>query len=120
MTNQLALAQTLALARPDTQAGGYGGRYGGVLGRAITGALEEMYENYGAQPPTGNFRQAYQDVYSDYLGNIGTALRQGQPTQSFRDFLETDPWTKRYGQLPQYERGVTRSYTDPRTRFIFY
>ena len=75
----------------------------------------------GASPRRGRyFRQAYQDVYSDYLGNIGTALRQGQPTQSFRDFLETDPWTKRYGQLPQYERGVTRSYTDPRTRFIFY
>lgn len=59
MTNQLALAQTLALARPDTQAGGYGGMYGGVLGRAITGALEEMYENYVAQTPTGNFLDWY-------------------------------------------------------------
>ena len=59
MPNQLALAQTLALARPDTQAGGYGGMYGGVLGRAITGALEEMYENYVAQTPTGNFLDWY-------------------------------------------------------------
>jgi hypothetical protein len=75
----------------------------------------------GRSPRRGRyFQQAYQDVYSDYLGAIGTAYRGGQEPATFQQFLETDPWTRRYGQLPQYERGVTRTYTDPRTRFIFY
>jgi hypothetical protein len=75
----------------------------------------------GASPRRGRyFQQAYGDVYGQYLGELGTALRGGQEPASFQQFLETDPWTKRYGQLPQYERGVTKTYTDPRTRFIFY
>lgn len=79
---------------------------------------------FGAGSPRRGryFQQAYQDVYSDYLGMLGTSLRGGQEQEpaTFQGFLETDPWTRRYGQLPQYERGVTRTYTDPRTRFIFY
>ncbi len=79
---------------------------------------------FGGQSPRQGryFQQAYQDVYSDYLGQLGSALRSGQEQEprSFQEFLETDPWTARYGRLPQYERGVTRAYTDPRTRFIFY
>jgi hypothetical protein len=77
---------------------------------------------FGAQSPRQQryFQQSYQDVYGDYLGNIGRSLRAGQEPSTFMDFLETDPWTKRYGQLPQFERGMTRSYSDPRTRFIFY
>ena len=66
------------------------------------------------------FQQAYQDVYSDYLGEIGTALRQGEAPTTFDQFLQTDPWTRRYSRLPQYERGVTKTYSDPRTRFIYY
>ena len=66
------------------------------------------------------FQQADQDVYSDYLGNVGTSIRAGEEPTTFSQYLETDPWSKRYGQLPQYERGVTRTYSDPRTRFIFY
>ena len=78
--------------------------------------------SFGGQSPRQGryFQQSYQDVYSDYLGNIGRSLREGQKPSTFMDFLETDPWTKRYGQLPQFERGVTKSYSDPRTRFIFY
>lgn len=66
------------------------------------------------------FQQAYQDIYSDYLGELGTALRAGEAGPSFDQFLQTDPWTRRYSRLPQYERGVTRTYSDPRTRFIYY
>ena len=80
-------------------------------------------QQFAAQSPRQGryFQQAYQDVYNQYLGNIGTALRAGQEPASFRQFLESeDPWTARYGRLPQYERGVTKTYTDPRTRFIFY
>ena len=75
----------------------------------------------GGSPRKGRyFQQAYQDVYSQYLGEIGAATREGRAPSTFDQFLETDPWTKRYGQLPQYERGGTKTYTDPRTRFIFY
>jgi hypothetical protein len=66
------------------------------------------------------FQQAYQDVYSDYLGQWGGALRAGEAPGSFYQFLQTDPWTRRYSRLPQYERGVTKTYSDPRTRFIYY
>jgi hypothetical protein len=66
------------------------------------------------------FQQAYQDVYSDYLGNIGTAMRQGQAPTSFMDYMETaDPWTARYSSLPQVSRGTTGMYTNPRTRFLY-
>jgi len=77
---------------------------------------------FGGQSPRQGryFQQAYQDVYGQYLGELGRSLREGTAPTSFMDYLETDPWTRRYGQLPQYERGVTKSYTDPRTRFIFY
>lgn len=74
-----------------------------------------------ASPRRGRyFQQAYGDVYNQYLGEIGSAYRSGRAPATFQEFLETDPWTKRYGQLPQFERGVTKTYTDPRTRFIFY
>jgi len=83
------------------------------MGRARgTGAVSPRRRRY--------FQQAYQDVYGDYLGAFGTELRAGRQPATFDEFLDTDPWTKRYSQLPQYERGVTKTYTDPRTRFIFY
>jgi hypothetical protein len=65
------------------------------------------------------YQQAYQDVYSDYLGEIGRSLRLGQEPTNFQAFLETNPWTTRYGQLPQSARGVTGAMYDPRTRFLF-
>ena len=83
------------------------------MGRAErTGAVSPSRRRY--------FQRAYQDVFSDYLGAMGTSMRAGEEPATFQAFLETDPWTKRYGQLPQFERGVTKTYSDPRTRFIFY
>ena len=74
-----------------------------------------------SSPRRGRYLQnAYQDVYGQYLGNIGSALREGRSPSTFDEFLSTDPWTSRYSSLPQFERGVTKSYSDPRTRFIFY
>ena len=66
------------------------------------------------------FRQGYQDIYADYLGNIGTSMRQGQAPVTFMDYLEAnDPWTNRYSSLPQVARGTTGMYTNPRTRFLY-
>ena len=66
------------------------------------------------------FQQAYQDVYGQYLGELGTAVREGRAPNTFNQFLQDDPWTQRYSRLPQFERGVTKTYSDPRTRFLFY
>ena len=81
-----------------------------------------MGQQFGAASPRRSryMQNAYSDVYGQYLGEIGRAFREGQAPATFMDFLETDPWTQRYSQLPQYERGVTQTATNPRTRFIFY
>jgi hypothetical protein len=65
------------------------------------------------------FQQAYQDVYSDYLGEIGTALRGGREPARFEEFLQTNPWTTRYGRLSPAMRGTTGARFNPRTRFLF-
>jgi len=79
-------------------------------------------ENFASRSPSRQryFQQGYQDIYSSYLGNIGTSMRQGQEPITFMDYLETnDPWTKRYSSLPQVSRGTTGMYTNPRTRFLY-
>ena len=74
----------------------------------------------GQSPRRGRYyQQAYQDVFSDYMGNIGTSVRAGQEPASFQEFLETNPWTARYGRLPQAARGTSGIMANPRTRFLF-
>ena len=65
------------------------------------------------------FQNAYQDVLQDYYGTAGTAMREGREPTSFMDYLETNPWTKRYSSLPQTARGATGTTANPRTRFLF-
>lgn len=79
-------------------------------------------QQFAQQSPSRGryFQNAYQDIYSDYLGNIGTSMRQGQTPQTFMDYMKTnDPWTSRYSALPQTARGTTGMYTNPRTRFLY-
>lgn len=77
--------------------------------------------DYGQRSPSQQrfFQNAYQDVYSDYLGQLGQSLRAGQNPMAFMDYLETDPWTKRYAALPQTARGRTGAYSSPRTRYLY-
>ena len=65
------------------------------------------------------FEDAYQDITQDYYQSAGTAMRQGEEPVSFQEFLETNPWTARYGRLPQTARGMTGMMANPRTRFLF-
>ncbi|MAH48987.1 hypothetical protein CMI37_24380 [Candidatus Pacearchaeota archaeon] len=65
------------------------------------------------------FSNAYQDIFNQYLGQAGTSMREGQEPTSFMEFLETDPWTKRYSSLPQQARGTTGTAANPRTRFLY-
>jgi hypothetical protein len=106
-----------------------GGEWGSLMGSsALQQFPQAAYysspagQKFGAASPRRGryFQQAYGDVYNQYLGEIGSAWASGNAPTTFQEFLKNDPWTKRYGQLPQYERGVTKTYTDPRTRFIFY
>lgn len=77
--------------------------------------------DFGARSPRRQryFDQAYQDVYRDFLGSTGTSLRAGQTPVTWDQFLQGDPWTKRYTSLPQSARGRTGMATNPRTRFLY-
>ena len=99
----------------DYLSGGQWGSLSPAIGRM---ALSQM-----PQPGARRSRyamRAYGDVYNQYQGEVGRALREGRPAMTFEDYLKDDPFTKVYSQLPQYERGVTQTTTNPRTRFIFY
>ena len=65
------------------------------------------------------FQNAYSDIYRDWAGAQGADLRMGQEPVTFENFLQTDPWTKRYSQLPQSSRGVLGLGANPRTRFLY-
>ena len=52
--NRRQLANLLALQRP-----GGAGVYGGVVGRALSGSVNELYNQYMSQNPMGNFLQYY-------------------------------------------------------------
>jgi len=65
------------------------------------------------------YEQNYQDIYGDFLGEVGRAVRAGREPARFEEFLETNPWTARYGRLPQAARGMTGMAANPRTRFLF-
>ena len=65
------------------------------------------------------FDNSYQDILQDDYGTAGAYMRRGESPISFMDFLDRDPWTKRYSSLPQSARGVTGMASNPRTRFLF-
>ena len=93
---------------------------------ALSQMPQARYMDYVQQMPQPSARrsryaqQAYGQVYNQYLGQVGRSLREGRAPDTFKDFLKDDPFTKVYSQLPQYDRGVTQTMTNPRTRFIFY
>jgi hypothetical protein len=101
-----------------------GGDWGGLLLAQMPQAAyysSPMGTQFAGKSPRRRryYEQAYQDVFGEYLGNIGTALRTGQEPATFQEFLETNPWTARYGRLPPAARGVTGAAANPRTRFLF-
>jgi hypothetical protein len=65
------------------------------------------------------FDQSYQNIYQDYMGETGRALREGTAPATFMQFMQNDPWTKKYTALPQSARGRTGSAYNPRTRFLY-
>ncbi len=88
--------------------------------------MEQYYSSptgtaFGGRSPRRQryFDQSYQDIYQDYMGETGKALREGTAPMTFMQFMETDPWTRRYTSLPQSARGRTGIAYNPRTRFLY-
>jgi len=88
--------------------------------------MEQYYsaptgQAFGRQSPRQQryFQNAYQDIFRDYLGATGAQMRAGQAPTSFRDYMKSDPWTKRYSSLPRADRGVLGLAANPRTRFLY-
>jgi hypothetical protein len=68
------------------------------------------------------YQESFQDIYSDYLGKLGTQARGGEtPDLKFTDYLsQASPFTERYSALSPYERGINTRTFAPSTRFIYY
>jgi hypothetical protein len=72
-----------------------------------------------------SYEQGYNDIYNQFMGAYGQQAREGAetntlPTLTFDSFLQSDPWTSRYSQLPQGMRGVNTGMYNPKTRFLYY
>ena len=66
------------------------------------------------------FDQSYQNIYQDYMGETGRALREGRSPKSFMQFMsQNNPWADQYTALPQSARGRTGRAFDPKTRFLY-
>ena len=74
--NRRQLANMLALQRTPTAEGQPGGMYGGIMGQAIQGAMNELYDQLIAQQPGANFLDWYLGRTS---GLGGVAGRQETP-----------------------------------------
>lgn len=60
------------------------------------------------------------DVYSQYQGQAGQSMRQGQAPMSFVDFLDDYDFTQRYSALPPSLRpGSSTSRFAPSTRYVY-
>ena len=68
--NQLGLAQLLATQNPA------GGRYGGIVGRALGQILQDLYTTYSTQNPEGNFLNYFLERTGSG-GNEGLAALMG-------------------------------------------
>ncbi|MAH50604.1 hypothetical protein CMI37_32590 [Candidatus Pacearchaeota archaeon] len=80
-------------------------------------------QTFGAGSPRKQryYQQGYSDTFNQYMGALGQQIRAGtDPNLTFQSFLESDPWTSRYAQLPQGMRGVNTGMYNPRTRFLYY
>lgn len=103
---------------------------GSDWGSLLLDALPEAtYYSSGAGQSFGSggarkqryYQQGYGDTYNQYMGALGQQIRSGNdPSLTFDSFLDSDPWTSRYAQLPQSARGVNTGMYNPRTRFLYY
>ena len=107
--------------------------YLAILEEAPGAAYHSYRSDWGAAPTQQQYYQTqFQNVYNQYLGTLGAALRQGgageagAPSVSdigqmnFHDYLSDYEWTDRYTSLPPAMRGDYTSQFNPRTRQIYF
>ena len=91
---------------------------------SVPSASEFYTRPSGAIDPSKKkfYQESFQDIYSDYLGKLGTQARGGEtPDLRFTDYLsQASPFTERYSALSPYERGINTRTFAPSTRFIYY
>ena len=62
----------------------------------------------------------YGNVYNQYAGALGSAIRQGQEAPTFTNFLKNMPWTERYTALsPALRPGSSFRRFNPATRYMY-
>lgn len=67
------------------------------------------------------FQNSFQDIYNQYLGQLGSRARQGEISPlRFSDYLEEDPFTEKYSALTPMQKGIYNQQYAPSTRFIYY
>lgn len=65
------------------------------------------------------FQGQFQDIFNQYLGTLGQALRRGDtPSTSFMDFLETPGTFNQFRGVAPSVRGATASRFAPPARFL--
>lgn len=85
------------------------------------------YYSYGnqfgkSQNQRKYFEDAFDDIYNQFLGQLGGQVRQGQaPTMKFNDFLGDYNFDQQYRQMaPSTRYGQPQSTFAPRARFLNY
>ena len=83
---------------------------------------------YSAEPFAGGYSPAqqkywsgqYGNVYNQYAGALGAAVRNQTEAPSFVDFLRDMPWTERYTSLsPSLRPGSSFGRFNPSTRYMY-
>lgn len=107
--------------------------YMAVLEESPGAAYYSHQTDWGSSPNQQQYYQnQFQNVYNQYLGTLGSALRQGASGEEgalsipeigrmgFTDYLGNYDWTDRYTSLPSAMRGDFTSQFNPRTRSIYF
>ena len=75
----------------------------------------------GSQGQQRYFQNQFQNIYNEYLGELGSQIRAGEtPTMRWRDHLEDIPFTQRYAALSPEQAGRSRRRYSPSTRQIYF
>lgn len=65
------------------------------------------------------FNRGYGPVWDAYQGALGQQLYRGQePTLRFTEYLQANPFSDQWAQLPSDVRGAGRNAFVPQTRWI--
>ena len=86
-----------------------------------TAAFFSAIKPFGTSPRRSRFLQEqYAPNRGRYMGELGEQLRQGiLPDLPFTDFLSSQDFNRQYMDQPRYNRGMSSSSFNPRTRFLY-